>query len=200
MRYEEVVQVVKEVTNLHQVPVYLNDKEANFSGTAYFGIGEHYWDIAEPEMLDHPMFELIDLIENTHLKYFHVGLPSEILVDKYDYVYLIVGELLAERGIELKLDKELLEVFVILHEFGHAHELFISYKGDLQRYLSSTTKENQYISYQIKMDGLCGTEEGLRIHKSKATEKYADNFALSYFEKVIDAMKRCPTTNIKRSL
>lgn len=187
MNYEAIVNVVKEVTGLHQVPVYFNDNEANYGGSPYFGVGEHCWDIVvDEEQLDNPMFELVDFIENQHLKYYHVGLPEKI-VDKGDeYVFKVVREQFKEKGMDFRLDESLMEVFIILHEFGHAHELFATYQGDVERYLCETTQESRTASYQIRSYGLGGTEEGLRIHKATETEKYADDFALCYFKQVME--------------
>lgn len=190
MDFMAITHVVKEVTGLHEVPVYFNDMEANCKGSPYFGVGEHCWEIADEELLDHPMFELVDFIENKHLRFYHVGLPEKIIDQDDDYVFKVVGEQFKEKGIKLQLDERLMEVFIILHEFGHAHELFVSYQGDVEKYLSETTEENRTASYHIRAYGLGGTEEGLRVHKSTATEKYADEFALQYIERVAEKAKK----------
>lgn len=182
--------VVKEVTGLYQVPVYFNDMEANCGGSPYFGVGEHCWDIVDEELFDNPMFELVDFIENQHLKYYHVGLPTKIVDQADTHIFNVVAEQLREQGINVMLNTTLIELFVILHEFGHAHELFVTYQGDVEKYLSETTQESRHASYQIKSYGLGGTEEGLRIHKSTETEKYADDFALRYFEQVIEKARK----------
>jgi hypothetical protein len=188
MDYQQVTEVIKEVTGL-DIPVYFNDMEANCGGSPYFGIGNHAWDIMDEDTFDNPLIELTDLIENKHLKYYHVGLPDTILKNSVEHIYKVVGEQLKENGIEITLDKPHLETFIILHEFGHAHELFVTYKGDVEHYLSETIQENRHTSYQIKSYGLGGSEEGLRLHKSTDTEKYADNFALQYFESVVNVLK-----------
>ncbi|PLS19350.1 hypothetical protein CVD28_02745 [Bacillus sp. M6-12] len=187
MDYRGMVEVVKQVTGL-DVPVYFSDMEANCIGSPYFGIGNHsidIWDEVGEDLFDDPMFELTDFIENKHLKYYHVGLPDKIMKKDDDFLYTVTEEQLRENGIAITLTRPLLETFVILHEFGHAHELFVSYEGNVEKYLQETTEENNHTSYQIRAYGLGGTEKGLRLHKSTATEKYADAFAIQHFQKVI---------------
>lgn len=184
MNYESITEVIKVVTGLN-VPVYFNDMEANYMGSPYFGVGEHGWDIMPEDMIDNPMFDIVDFIENKHLKFFHVGIPETILKKNMESAFNVTAEQFKTKGIHITLTKALLDTFVILHEFGHAHELFVAYKGDVERYLGETTQANRKTSYEIKMYGLAGTEEGLKLHKSTATEQYADNYALQYFEAVV---------------
>lgn len=184
MGYEKIVEVIKEVTGLN-VPVYFCDIEAGFKGSPYFGIGHHIWDIVPEDLLDNPMFEAVDFIENKHLKYYHVGLPEEIMKKNDAYVYKVIEEQLKSNGINISLDKSSLEVFAILHEFGHAHQLLVSYNGDVEQYLADTLKESRANSYLIQTNGLGGTEQGFLLHKSIPTEKYADSYAIKYFNQVI---------------
>lgn len=188
INYEKITEVIVEVTGLN-VPVYFNDKEADCIGTPYFGVGEHCWDIVPEDMLDNPMFVAEDFFENKHLKYYHVGLPNKILGKHDDDLFKVTQEQLDERNINVLLNKPLLETYIILHEFGHAHELFISYNGNVEAYLAKTYEENAQSIYEIRTSGLAGTEEGLRLHKKASTEKYADNFALQNFEEVIKVAK-----------
>lgn len=186
MSYEEIVAIIKRVTGL-DVPVYFNDIEA--TGSPYFGIGEHSWDIMPKEFIDCAFCDVEDFIENKHLEYYHVGLPDKILKKNDEYVFRVTSEQLKQSGIKIRLTKLLMETFIILHEFGHAHQLHVAYNGDVVKYLCDTSKESQSNSYKIKADGLAGTEEGLRKHKELETEKYADNFALKYFEQVAELVK-----------
>lgn len=188
MNYVQATELIKKVTGLN-VPVYFNDMEANAGGSPYFGVGEHAWDIMDEDMIDHPMFELADFIENQHLKYYHVGLPNKIMKPGDEYIFKVIQKQLFDNGMQIELNEVLVEIFIILHEFGHAHELFVSYQGDVEHYLRETTEANRHASYQIKTYGLGGTEEGLMLHKSTATEKYADAFAIQYFESVIKEAK-----------
>lgn len=189
MDYAVIVDAIKRVTGL-DAPVYYNDMEASFQGSPYFGIGNHIMDIVPEEVLNDPFYDPIDFIENSHIGYFHIGLPEKIFRKKNDFVYRVVGELLKENGINTKLDEALLEVFVILHEFGHAHQVLVSYEGNIERYIIDTHKESDFNSYLIRTSGLGGTEEGLRLHKSTLTEKYADAFAVQYFNAVVGEIRQ----------
>ena len=187
MPYEEIVEVIREVTKL-DTPVYFNNMEANCHGSPYFGVGKHILEICPEEIFNDPMFEPIDFIENKHIGFYHIGLPAKILKRSNGYLCKAVREQLQKAGIDMFLDEQLLETFIILHEFGHAHELFVSYKGNAERYISETAHENGYNSYIIKSNGLGGTEEGLKIHKSSLTEQYADNFAINHFKQVVEML------------
>jgi hypothetical protein len=186
MCYEEIVEIIKMVTGL-EVPVYFNDLEA--TGSPYFGLGEHSWDIMPEEFMDCPFCDVEDFIENKHLHYYHVGLPSKILRKNEEYIYRVTSEQLKQSGIKIRLTELLMETFIILHEFGHAHQLYISYNGDVEKYMCDTSSVSQSNSYMIKADGLAGTERGLLMHKELSTEKYADNFALKYFKQVAELVK-----------
>lgn len=188
INYEKITEVIVEVTGLN-VPVYFNDMEANCTGTPYFGVGKHCWDIMPEEMIDNPMFITEDFIENKHLKFYHVGLPNNILRKNDDYLYKVTQEQLDDKGICILLNKSLLETYIILHEFGHAHELFVSYNGSVEDYLAKNYEEHAQSKYEIRASGLAGTEEGLRLHKLSTAEKYADNFALQNFEEVVKVAK-----------
>lgn len=187
--YRLIVDVIKDVTQI-DVPVYFDCMEANCSGSPYFGLGKHGWDVVDDDFMSNPMFELEDFIENHHLPLFHIGLPNRILKEKDGYVYKVTEEQLKEHGIHIKLDESLLEIFIILHEFGHAKQLYVDYEGNVEKYLQETRQESRSASFQIRHDGLGGTEEGLRIHKSTSTEQFADSFAIEYFEQVTDIISR----------
>lgn len=182
MSYEAIVEVIKKVTGL-EVPVYFNDIEA--TGSPYFGLGHHSWDIMPEGFIDCPFCDIDDFITNEHLCYYHVGLPNKIIKKDDEFIFRITNEQLRQNGIYVKLNKLLMETFIILHEFGHAHQLFVSYNGDIVKYICDTSQECGANSYEIKNYGLGGTEEGFRIHKRLSTEKYADNFAIKYFADVI---------------
>lgn len=186
MFYEEIVSIIKRVTGL-DVPVYFNDIEA--TGSPYFGLGEHAWDIMPKEFIDCAFCDVDDFIDNKHLHYYHIGLPDEILKKNEEYIYKVTSEQLKQSGIKIRLTKLLMETFIILHEFGHAHQLYIAYGGDVEKYLCDTLGNSQSNSYNIRADGLAGTEKGLRKHKELSTEKYADSFALKYFKQVAELVK-----------
>lgn len=185
MDYKKIVKIIKKVTGLYEVPVYFNDISANCHGSPYFDIGDHAWDIIPEDLLDNPMFDVVDFITNKEIGLYHIGLPKNIIRDNKEFEYKITNEQLKSNGIKLKLTKDILETFIILHEFGHAHELFIKYNKNVEKYISETIKETSYNSYIIKIEGLGGTEEGLKIHKLLSTEKYADQFAIKYLPEVL---------------
>lgn len=188
MNYEQVVEVVKHVTKV-DVPVYFNDDQANHGGSAYFGIGEHSWDIVPDDFLQDAMFDVEDFIENEHIGYYHVGLPKRIEQDCKDFILKVTQEQFHERGIALNVDQRVLEVFVILHEFGHAKRLLVDYKKDVIGYLRDTQEASRHMSYCVRSNGHAGTEKGLRMHKSLDNERFADDFALTYVEEVASRCK-----------
>lgn len=187
MNYHQIVDVVKEVTKV-DIPVYFNDNQANYGGSAYFGLGEHSWDIVPDDFLDGAMFEVEDFIENKHIDYYHVGLPNQIEQDCKPFIIQVTQQQFNERGLALSVDQELLETFVILHEFGHAKQLLVDYQKDVEAYLRDTNRASRYMNYFIRSNGHAGTKEGLRLHKSLETEQFADDFALTHIEEVV---KRC---------
>ena len=187
MNYQQIVEVVKDITKV-DVPVYFDDKSATYGGSAYFGLGEHSWDIVPDDFLDDAMFEVEDFIENKHIGYYHVGLPKQIEKDGKEFVFQVTKEQFSERKIALDVDQEVLETFVILHEFGHAKQLLVDYQGDVISYIQDTNQASRYMSYFIRSNGHAGTEKGLRLHKSLETEQFADDFALTHIEEVV---KRC---------
>lgn len=189
MSYELIVEHIKNITGIN-VPVYFNNHEANCSGSPYFGLGEHTWDICPDDTIFDAFFEPIDFIEQKDLHYYHIGLPTKILrKPNNDYIYKVTYEQLQQRNINIELTEELLEIFIILHEFGHVHHLFCGYNSDLLKYIRETEEKTGYKSYEIRSNGLAGTEEGFRLHKTLETEIYADNFALNYFEEVVNSLK-----------
>lgn len=66
MKYTKIVEIIKEVTGLHQVPVYFHDHYANSKGTPYFGLGNHAFEICPEEYFDDPMFVIEDFIGYQH--------------------------------------------------------------------------------------------------------------------------------------
>lgn len=188
MDYRKIVEVAKELTKVN-VPVYFDDMSANCGGSAYFGLGEHTWDIVPDDFLDDAMFDVEDFIENEHIGYYHVGLPKSIEKEGKDFIYQVTQEQFNERNIKLQVDQELLETYVILHEFGHAKQLLVDYKGDIISYMQDTHEASRYMSYFIRSNGHAGTEKGLRLHKSLDTEKFADDFALTHIEAVVKQCK-----------
>ena len=190
MSYVKIVDNIRDITSIN-IPVYFNSNEANCIGTPYFGVGHHIEEICPAEVLygSMTMFDSIDFIENKHINLYHIGLPDKIIKDHDRYVYTIVQEQLNSTKVNIKLDEKLLEAFIILHEFGHAHELFVAYNKDVEQYIKETNQENDYITYMIKERGLAGTDAGLRLHKSSSTEHYADNFALKHFKQLVDSLK-----------
>lgn len=189
MDYCKVTEIIKKATKL-DVPVYFNDMNANCSGSPYFGLGDHAWEIVDDEFLQNGMFDVEDFIENKHLGLYHVGLPDKIVRDKHDYMYEVVQKQFNERGFDMVVNETLLETFIILHELGHAEQLCIAYEGNVEKYIQETSMENRYMSYFIKSNGYAGTAEGLRLHKSISTEMYADNFAFLYIEEVLQEAKK----------
>lgn len=195
MDYQQIVEVVKDITKV-DVPVYFDDKSANYGGSAYFGLGEHSWDIVPDDFLDDAMFEVEDFIENKHIGFYHVGLPKQIEKDAEEFVFRVTQEQFSERKIALDVDHEVLETYVILHEFGHAKQLLVDYQRDVVSYMQDTSQASRYMSYFIRSNGHAGTEKGLRLHKSLETEQFADDFALTYIE---DVVKRCKELGYMKS-
>lgn len=184
--YKSYVDEIQEITGM-TVPVIYDDDEANFSGGAYAGFAG-YEDVIAPEWyMEEPMFEFEDFLEQEHIKYFHVGLPSTIYEEgKNCGRDFIMGELLNSVGLTHSV--EAVEVFVILHEFGHAHDLFYKCGADIIKYLKTRQERNQII-YELKQGGL-NSYDSQRRYRQITTEKYADDFAKKYIKQVLSSLAR----------
>lgn len=182
MNYEYIVEKITKVIGLTEVPVYFN---GNNYGVLAFDIGAHVKDI-NPNIsdLNLEMFDFLKSIKNEHLKYFHVEIPEVIYCN--DYHYEVFKDLFNSKNINVKIDKNLIEIYCILHEFGHAHQLYVQYNKNLEKFISEVYVESVNGNKKIIELGLCNTKEGLLAHKKLLAEQYADNFALNNFEKVLE--------------
>lgn len=188
--YEKYVNIIREVTKLN-VPVVFNAPDANYGGGAYAGFCG-YADVIAPELCyDSPisaMFEFEDFLEQEHLKYFHIGLPDKICKGEADSSEnLIIKELLHSVGIGYSV--EAVEIFVILHEFGHAHYLFYKCRGNIIEYLKAR-RERKKILYELRLSGFDKIDTQRR-YRQIPSEKYADDFAKKYIRQVL----ACLTSN-----
>ncbi len=117
-KYKAYVDIIQAVTEL-RVPVIYDDKEADCINGAYAGfLG--YEDIIAPSLYETAMFEFEDYLEPEHVQYYHIGLPSQICngASYRKEGYALVGDMLSEMSITDTTEN--VEVFIILHEFGHA--------------------------------------------------------------------------------
>ena len=174
--YRTMVDAVKKVTGL-DVPVVFNCLQANCGGSCYYGLGDSAWDLFDPEDLENPMICLEDLIEDCHLPHYHIGLQSNIT--REDFYTTVIQELLLDNNIQVELSKSMLELYVILHEFGHAHQLMVAYDGKVEKYLAETRQDREFIVYKVKNLDL-DPIEGFRLYKTIPAEQYADSFAVKY--------------------
>lgn len=172
--YETICKTIKEVTNLN-IPI-----KYNCYCSPCFGIGDYAFDIIPNEFIDCPMFDINDFLENKHIKFYHISLPKKINFKKNSYIYNYTKKQLTNMGIKIKkFTTEMLEIFIILHEFGHANQLFIEFKEDVEKYNSYHIKHNN--SYDCKF---LNAENSFYEHKKAPMEQYADSFAIYYFEEV----------------
>ncbi len=175
-RYEKAVKIIKSISKLDDVQVIYD-----WNGSTSFGM-EHYinktneFDI----LFDNSSLEITDLIEDKHIVNFAVQLEPEIVsLDSPKWIYTVTESILRKHGVHIKPTKRQLEVYIILHEFGHAHDLYINNNRNLIKYLGNRDKEKQ-IEYQIKTGGYNKKDTWI-LHKSKPTEQYADAFASKMF-------------------
>lgn len=138
------IEKVKSLTGL-DVPVYLNGDKGLFISNAYFGVGDYGLDIMPDDEYTMGMFDLIDFLEDKHLKYYHVGLPDNIigLRDKESDKH--IRKKFKEYGVNLEVNNRVFEIFVLLHELGHAHQLFVEYKGSVSKYIQDRIRLNEDI-------------------------------------------------------
>lgn len=182
MKYQQIVEVIqREINEVKDIPVYFNDNEANYRGSAYFGVGDHVYDIVPEEELDNPMFLPEDFMTNEHLKYFHVGLPSVLLPKDEQLMHNYFQYEWINRNICIPITTEIMDLFIILHEFGHGHDLHVYCKKDIDIYLSERTERYNRPTKTLKE---------LLAYKQLKTEQYADNFAFKYLEQIYAICKK----------
>lgn len=182
MDYKDIVQAIKDITGLEIEVKY------NALRSPCFGIGEHAYEIMpEEDCIEAAMFDLYDFLENKHIDYYHIQLPKVIERKNTDFVFEYTKKQLSNYGIKIKnFTKELLEIFIILHEFGHAHHLFVEYNKNVEQYIKDTREVCDKNNYEMRF---LGEENGFYKHKELFTEKYADNFALKHFVEICNILK-----------
>ena len=180
MSLEKVVKRIQEIVGFYVDVEY--DEFINPS----FGTGNRIDDVLTDDELYHPMFEPVDFLTNEHLHIYHVMLPTKLKEDLRAFNYF--KKTLSKKGLILSNFTDL-SVFTILHELGHAYHLYVELKGNIEEYISTFYFENQSIDYQIKENGF-DFEKINDAHRLKATEIYADNYAIQHFEKVMSVLKQ----------
>lgn len=180
-RYEEYVEAIRKITGL-DVPVIFNDEEAKFNGP-YFGYCGFEDEIA-PDPYEWEMyFDYDNFLTNDHINLFHIGLPERI-TGTHDVEFVpIMNDLLKSAGI--KYSPEAAEVFIILHEFGHAYELYVKYGKDVTRYVQAKQKRDSDI-YRLKF---LERDEQQWAYRQVPCEKEADDFAKKYIAEVLKELK-----------
>ena len=179
-RYQKLTAIISKETNLDIPVVY------NYNGSTSFGMQHALTDTNEFDWIyTTGSVELIDVIEQKHMKYFAVQLRNSLVTNEDEsWFYDITEEILNKHGIKMKLTASQLEAYIILHEFGHADELYNKYNKDVVSYYTEHYTKNQELNYQEKLAGH-GTKEAWLIHKSKETEQYADNFACKWLTHIL---------------
>lgn len=179
--YEKYVKAIKKITKIN-VPVILNSDEADYSGGAYAGFCGYEQVIIPRWHIENGMFEFEDFLEQEHIKYYHIGLPSVIF--NKGRGEKIMKEIL--KSLDIPYSIQAVEVFIILHEFGHAHDLFYRCKGNLSEYLK-TREERKQAVYALRESGLDNYTAQKR-YRQIPTEKYADDFAKKYIHQVLNSL------------
>lgn len=186
MNYESVVSIIKEIVpELKPVEVIYNSFQAECGGTSFFGLVDTYNEIMPIEAEETGMFEVLDFVEQKHLSYFKVYLQSNTFSKEKQLITKEYFEKMwIENNINTPLNQYAKEIFVILHEFGHAHDLYVNCEQQLESYLQSHKNgDNFYVKSGNK-------KEDFLTFKQTKSEIYADQFAIKHFEKVFDKLFR----------
>lgn len=186
MNYESVVSIVKEIVpELEPVEIIYNSYEAECSGSSFFGLIDENNDIMPLEAEETGMFSVLDFVEQEHLPYFKVYLQVNTFSGAKQYIAKEYFEKMwIQNNINTPLNQYAKEIFVILHELGHAHDLYINCNKQLDVYLQSHRDgDNFYVKSGNK-------KEDFLAFKNTKSEVYADQFAIKYFEEVFNKLFR----------
>lgn len=184
MNYESVVSIIKEIVpELKSVEVIYNSFEAECSGSSFFGLVDNHNEIMPIEAEEEGVFEVLDFVEQEHLPYFKVHLQSNTFTGAKQYITKEYFEdMWIKNNINTPLNQYVKEIFVILHEFGHAHDLYVNCKEQVDLYLENHRNGNNF----YEKSG--NKKEDFITFKQTESEVYADQFAIKHFEEVFNKL------------
>lgn len=178
---EKYVGVAKEVTGL--TPTILYNSEKQGYPFLCFGINNQYMDYLNERLGADFMWATTDslvvsseLLENTIL-----GIPSGVLpLYLTDYCSELYQAIEKAIGYKFKTDEERY-LFVILHEFGHYHDLTVNNKGNPIDY---------FIELDEQLEVYAKSKKGHDVYRSLVKEKYADLYAFKHLPMAIELLTK----------
>lgn len=175
------VDVIKEVTGLKPNILYNSEKQ----GYPFlcFGINNQYMDYLNERLGDDFMWATTDssLVSSDLLKNTILGMPTGLLpLYLTDYCSALFQAIEKAVGYEFKNDEERY-LFVILHEFGHYHDLTVNNKDNPIDY---------FIELDEQLEVYAKSKKGHDVYRSLVKEKYADLYAFKHLPTAIELLTK----------
>ena len=175
------VSVIKEVTGLNPNILYNSEKQEY--PFLCFGLNNQYMAYLNERLGSDFMWATTDssLVRSELLKNTILGIPSGLLpLYLTDYCSELYQAIEKAVGYKFKSDEERY-LFVILHEFGHYHNLMINCKDDHIRY---------FIELDEQLEVYAMSQKGHDVYRSLVKEKYADLYALKHLPTAIELLTK----------